>query len=246
MRARALARRLDRAIPYAGRAHHALGPAIEDGERTKDMSAHHPMPLWASALLTLAVISIAMTACSSDDDDSSSTTTPEETASSTTSSTQPAGTEPSDVEPYITELLARYDEVTNQIVADPSVATDRSHPLIKEYLALIEPGSDAEGAIQTWIDNAAEGITIRPYSDDAPPFVTSLDGSIETISADEVRFPTCEQQNYRQYDGQGRQTEFVTGQPVPGQGTAVRVDGEWRLRRLDIVTNAVGCGSSET
>ena len=210
------------------------------------MSADHRMPLLARALVTLAAIGVAVTACSGDDDDSSSTTT-ESTASSATSSTQPAGTEPTDVEPYITELLAGYDEVTNQIVADPSVARDRSNPLIEDYLALVEPGSDAdEGAIQTWVDNAERGITIGPYSDDAPPVVTSLDGPIETVSEDEVRLPTCEQQNYRKYDAQGRQTEFVTGQSIPGQGTAVRVDGEWRLRRLDIATNAVGCRSGNT
>lgn len=210
------------------------------------MSADHRMPLLARALASLAVIGVTVAACSGDDDDSSSTTT-ESTASSTTSSKQPAGTEPADVEPYITELLARYDEVTNQIIADPSVARDRSDPLIEDYLALVEPGSEAlEGAIQTWVDNADEGITIGPYSEDAPPFETSLDGPIETVSEDEVRFTTCERQNYRKYDAQGRQTEFVTGQSVPGQGTAVRVDGEWRLRRLDIAGNLVGCQSGET
>jgi hypothetical protein len=210
------------------------------------MSTDHRLPLLARALVTVAAIGLAVTACSGDDDDTSSTTS-ETTASSTTSSTEPAGTEPADVEPYITELLAGYDEVTNQIVADPSVARDRNNPLIEDYLALVETGSEAdEGAIQTWVDNAEEGITIGPYSDDAPPAVTRLDGPIEAVSEDEVRFPTCKEHNYRKYDAQGRETEIITGQFIPGQGTAVRVDGEWRLRRLDIATNLVGCRSGTT
>lgn len=203
---------------------------------------------WAPALTrAMAIVLLAAlvtAACGDDDDDAGSDTTPS-TGNTATPSTEPSGTEPGEVRPYIVDLLARYDETTNEIVADPSVANDRENPLIQDYLAIVEPGSDAEGAIQTWVDNAAQGISIRPYSDDAPAQVTSLDGDIEAVSEDEVRFPTCVAQNYRQYDGQGRETEFVTGQSVPGQTTAVRVDGEWRLRRLDVATNVVGCGGGE-
>lgn len=202
-----------------------------------------PMPARAVALVLLGALVAA--ACGDDDDDTSSRTTPP-TEDAATSTTEPPGTEPLEVQPYITDLLARYDEVTNQIVADPSVANDRNNPLIQDYLALVEPGSDAEGAIQTWVDNAAQGITIRPYSDDAPPQATTVDGEIEAVSEEEVTFPTCVERNYRQYDGQGRETEFVTHQPVPGQGTAVRVDGEWRLRRVEIASAVVGCGGGET
>lgn len=186
---------------------------------------------------------VAAAACGDDGAAESGTTQP--TGASTTSTGEPAGTEPGEVRPYIIGLLARYDEVTNEIVADPSVALDRDDPLIREYLDLVEPGSEAEGAIDLWVDNAALGITIRPYSDDAPAEVTRLDGEIEPVSEDEVTFPTCVAQNYRQYDGQGRETEFATGQFVPGEMTVVRVEGEWRIRRDEIASNVVGCGGDE-
>jgi hypothetical protein len=205
------------------------------------MTALRTPRLAGAAVAVVLVAAFFSGACGDDDDDADSEATPS-TEDAATSTTEPAGTEAGEVRPFVVDLLATYDEVTNQIVADPSVATNRDDPLIEDYLALVEPGSDAEGAIQTWVDNAAQGITIRPYDDGAAAFVTGLDGEIETVSEDEVTFPTCEAQNYRQYDGQGRETEFVTGQSVPGQGTAVRVEGEWRLRRIDIASNAVGCG----
>ena len=201
---------------------------------------------WQWSIGALAMALTLAVGCGGDDDDDRGSPQPEEGAdepTTTTESTQPPGTSPVDVEPYIAELLVRYDEVTNEIVADPTVATDPNHPLVVEYRSLVEPGSVAEGAIQVWVDNATRGVSIRPYDDTAPAYDTSLDGAIETVSADEVTFPTCELSNYRKYNAQGRETEFLTGQAVPGAGTAVRVDGEWRLRRMDIASNLAGCSS---
>ena len=198
---------------------------------------------WCSTSAAVALAMVALVACGGDDDQSE-TPAPSSTtgrAPATTEATQPPGTSPVDVEPYIAELLVRFDDVTNQIVADPSVANDREHPLVAEYLSLVEPGSLAEGAVQGWVDAAGQGISIRPYDDSAPSHVTALDGDVETVSADEVTFPTCERHHYRMYDAQGRETEFVTGQSIPGAGTAVRVDGEWRLRRIDIAEDTLGC-----
>lgn len=226
-----------------GARHDRVLIAAPHDERARRMSTPWA-PTLTRALAIVLLAALVAAACGDDDGDASSDTT-QPNDNGATSTTEPPGTKPGEVRPFIVDLLARYDEVTNEIVADPSVANDRENPLTQDYLAIVEPDSDAEGAIQTWIDNAAEGITIRPYDDNAPAQVTSLDGDIETVSEDEVRFPTCVAQNYRQYDGQGRETEFVTGQSVPGQTTAVRVDGEWRLRRLDIATNVVGCGGGD-
>lgn len=191
----------------------------------------------------VAVLSLTAIACGGGDDEADTPTSDEvpDEETTITTSTQPPGTSPVDVEPYIAELLVRYDDVTGQIVADPGVANDRSHPLVVEYLELVEPGDFADGALQRWVANAAEGVSIRPYDSESPVVATQLDGPIEAVSADEVTFPTCEHQSYRKYDAQGRETEFLTRESVPGRGTAVRVNGRWRLRRLDIATNLVGC-----
>jgi hypothetical protein len=224
--------------------HHRVLVQAPSDERARRMSTPPTRLLPRAVAVVLLGSLIAAAACGGDDDEvGPGTTRPR--GDGTTSTTEPPGTEPADVQPYITNLLARYDELTNQIVAEPSVATDRNSRLIRDYLALVEPGSDAEGAIETWVDSAAQGITIRPYSDDAPAFATSVNGEIETVSEDEVTVPTCETQNYRRYDGQGRETEFVTEQSVPGEATAVRVGGQWRLRRIDIASNVVGCGGAE-
>jgi hypothetical protein len=177
------------------------------------------------------------------DDDEAARPKPSSTiVEETTSTTQPPGTDPAEVRPYIEDLLARFDDSTNQIVVDPGVAADRNDPLIQAYLRLFEPNSDfAEGAISNWVQNGELGLSTEPFDDSAPPYTTLVDGDLVAVSDDEVTFPTCDKQNYRHIDGQGRPTELVSGQQVQGQGTAVRVDGEWRLRRLDIYDNAPGC-----
>lgn len=193
------------------------------------------------ALAALAVVALAGCGDDESDGDSSPPADTTESAGSTTPTTEPPGTSPVDVEPYVAELLVQYDDLTNQIVADPGVATDPDHPLVAEYRSLVEPGSVADGAVQVWAGNAGRGVSIRAYDGTAPAYVTALDGEVVTVSADEVTFPTCERANYRKFDAEGRETEFVTGQATPGTGTAVRVDGEWRLRRMDIAGNAAGC-----
>jgi hypothetical protein len=204
--------------------------------RTKGLSQ-------ATTVALVLVVALAGCGRGGDGNDGDSSPPPDTTEppGSTAPTTEPPGTSPVDVEPYVAELLVRYDEVTNQIVADPGVATDPDHPLVVEYRSLVEPGSVADGAVEVWAGNAGRGVSIRAYDDTAPAYVTALDGEVVTVSADEVTFPTCERANYRKFDAQGRETEFVTGQFTPGTGTAVRVDGEWLLRRMDIAGNVAGC-----
>jgi hypothetical protein len=182
-----------------------------------------------------------------DDDETTHPKPSSTTVEETTSTTQPAGTDPAGVRPYIEGLLARLDVSINQIVADPGVAADRNNSLVQDYLALFDPDSMfAEGAIDLWVQQGAQGISTRPYSDDAPALATELAGDIETVSESQVTFPTCEKQNYRGFDGEGRETEIVAGQSVPGRGTAVRVDGQWRLQRLDVLEGAPACGGDSS
>jgi hypothetical protein len=155
---------------------------------------------------------------------------------------QPVGTDAEAVQPYIIELLARYDTVANQIVADPAVAGDPDNPLVRDLLALFEPGSDAAAAlVDSWAERGEAGDSMRPISDDRPATATRLDGDIETVSGDQVSFPSCDELHFEVVDGAGLVVERVRDLRQPGEGVAVRVDGEWRLRRLEVIEGRGGC-----
>lgn len=154
----------------------------------------------------------------------------------------PPGTDPDAVAPYIEELLAAHDRVVNRIVADPEVATDRDHPLVREYVGLFEPGAPSvELAISTWEEQARAGTSIRPFSPEHPAFVSRVDGPVEAVSADEVRFPTCDERRYGLFDADGELMEVIPFAAMPGEGTAVRIDGEWKVRRLDVFAGTNDC-----
>ena len=155
----------------------------------------------------------------------------------------PSGSEPAAVAPYIEDLLAAQDRVVNQIVADPAVVEDPDGPLVREYVELYEPDSQSVAlALDTWAAQSTAGTSTQPYSVDHAAFVSRVDGPVETVSEDEVRFPTCDEQRYGIYDAAGALVEVQPLATVPGEGVAVRVDGEWKLRRLDLFAEMDECG----
>lgn len=198
--------------------------------------ARDPVP-W---LATLAFAgSILLPACGGDDATSG---TERLSDSGRTSGTEPPADDPEAVRPFVEDLLERYDEVTDQIVADPGVAADRNDLLVQEYLALFEPDSDyAEQRLDAWAANGEAGVSMRPIDDEHLTNESHLDGEIEAVSDDEVRFPTCDEQRLEVLDRQGRVTQRTELFVQPGEGVAVRVDGEWRLRQLDAFDGTAGC-----
>jgi hypothetical protein len=135
----------------------------------------------------------------------------------------------------IEQLLRDHDRVVNQIVGDPAVVTDPSAALVAEYTALFEPGSEAvQRAIAAWADQAAAGTTTQPASADSPAFASRLDGAVELVGDGEAQFPTCDDQRYAVVGADGSLISLQPGALVPGEGSAVLVAGEWRLRRLDV------------
>jgi hypothetical protein len=163
---------------------------------------------------------------------------------SRTPATEPPATHADAVQPYIEDLLARYDRVVNDIVADPSVAGDRGHPLVEEYVGLFEPDSDfVEQVLSVWVADGESGRSVQPYDDGSSAFESHLDGEIEALSEDEVVFPLCIERRMLVYaDGALRQETPYAAEP--GGGRAVRVDGAWRLRRLDVAADRAGCGGA--
>ena len=143
----------------------------------------------------------------------------------------------------IVRLLADYDAVVNQIIADPRVTEDPGGPLVEQYLDLFEPDSEFAGqALDTWRANAADDITIEPYDDERPANLTRLDGDIEVVSDDEVRFPTCSEFRQLVYEGD-RVVEGLPFKEQPGQSVAVLVDDGWVFRRRDVFTDVPECAT---
>ena len=154
----------------------------------------------------------------------------------------PLGTDPAAVTPYLEELLAAYSESVNVITATPTVAATEGDASVQAYLDVFEPDSAiAAQAIAYWHDQGSIGMSTRPYDPAQPAFTTTLDGPVETVSEDEVTFPTCNELSYETVNAAGQRVEVEPGASVPGEGTAVRVDDGWRLRRLDRYEGTEGC-----
>ena len=202
------------------------------------------------ALALACALALLLAGCPSDDESSPEAEDENEPRASEpepTSTTEPAATDPEVVVPYLEDLLDRYEQAVRTIIADPSLATDTDNEVVAEYLDLFEPDSDeAERAVDGWAGDADTGRTFEPYSADAPLYATRLDGEVTPGErGDEVSFPTCDTLRYRILDAAGAVVDEVPEDVRQGQGVAVRVDGVWRLRSLDVAESAVGCRSED-
>jgi hypothetical protein len=188
------------------------------------------------ASLTLASVVLATTACTggdSGDDRADDNGGSVERAS--------ADTDPRELRDQMTELLASYDDVVNQILADPGVTQHEDDPLVDEYLKLFEPDSEfATEALDKWRANAHDGITIKPYDDAHPSNQTRLDGDVEVVSDHEVRFPTCSAFRQRVYQG-GKLVEGLPFMEQAGEAVAVADGDDWVFRRRDVFADQTKC-----
>ena len=202
---------------------------------------------WRRSLCLALLAALALGACGGDDESSDP---PEDTTDTTSSPAttatdeEPPGTDPEAVEPYVQDLLTRYDEVTGQIMADSTTAADPENPLYADLRTLLAPDSEMADAVVLALSSRGErGISQRPYveSADAVPVTRSVQGDVATVSENEVTFPLCARYDYRLYDGSEQQIEMSNGRSELGQGVAVRIDGHWLLDRLEGVEESVGC-----
>jgi hypothetical protein len=179
---------------------------------------------------------VVFAACTQDDDS-------DRDESDTDASENAAG----DVENDVARLVADYDGAVNQILPRPGVADDPDDPLIAEFLDLYEPGSDrAAEVVSAWRTMASEGRHIEPYDDEHPAVASRLDGDVEVVSDDEVRFPLCVESRQIVYEGDAA----VEGTPLleqAGEGVAVRVDDGWVFRERNLFDGPDGvCATSTT
>lgn len=199
-----------------------------------------PVPL---AIVAGALVSaLALGACGGDGDEGGTAAADAGNGARGASADGRDAPDPDAIRADVEELLSDHDRVVNQIIADPGVVDDRDGLLVQEYLSLFEPGSEfAEGILDAWAADGAEGISIRPYDDEHPANVTTVDGEIEVVSPDEVRVPFCLEQRQITYRGD----QPVQGLPLlerQGESVVVRVDGEWLLRDRNVFGDRTGCG----
>jgi hypothetical protein len=165
-------------------------------------------------------------------------------APSRTSRTQPPGSDPDAVRPYLDDLLARYDDVVGRIVADPSVARTSNSPLVQEYLSLYEPDSDfAGGLLDAWVERADAGLVTRPLDGEHAISRSRVDGEIDSRSDHEVAFAYCVERHFTVVDRAGHLQQRVSGRRQRGDGVAVRVGGVWLLRALTVQADTAACRS---
>jgi hypothetical protein len=215
---------------HGARHHHVAAPR------------HSPFRL----LATCVALTLAATSCGNDDDppadDESSAITATTATAETTSDEEPPGTDPTAVEPYVEDLLTRYDEVMSQIVADPAIAADREHELYRELEALLVPDAPmTEPIVNALVARGEQGVSQRPYDDDQLPIERAVDGEIVPVNEDEVTFPMCTIFNYRLFDSLDRETEYHADVVQAGTGEAVRIDGHWLIRHLEGNDEQAGC-----
>jgi hypothetical protein len=211
---------------------------------------HLPDVQRAWTVLTVAGLlaggAMALGACGGDDDDAGRPGVDQARTAGSAADGEPEATDAATVQPYVERLLIDYDGVVNQIVGDPDVAADPDHPLIQQYLDLYEPDSAfARQLVDAWAERGAEGLATRPFDDAHPASLTRLDGDIEVVSGDEVSFPACIERRLVVVDGEGRTVQRTRYREQRGEGIAVRLDGEWRLRELAVVEGTARCTTGD-
>lgn len=146
------------------------------------------------------------------------------------------------LEPELTDLLERHDDVVNEVLADFTVARDEDHPLLQEYLGLYSPDSTVpEQVVAAWVADADTGRVVHPAEPGHPAVTSRIDGEIETVADGKVRVPTCRELRYASYGAGGELVEMVPYREQAGKATAVRVDGRWLLLRLDAFEGQACC-----
>jgi hypothetical protein len=202
---------------------------------------------WArTALATLAVL-VAVGAAAACSGSSGDQVAPAGNRRGGPVAEQPTGDNVEAVEPVLVDLLERYDEVVADILADPTVARAGDDPLIQEFVGLYTPDNPApEAAIDAWAADAEAGRSTRAAETGFPAIASRIDGDIQTVSANEVRFPFCNELRTVTFDEDGNVVEFVPYREQPGEATAVRVEGQWLLQQLTTLDGQAACRVRES
>ena len=189
---------------------------------------------WVGPVAVVLAAVLLAGGCGDDDEaagrEQPSTTTT--TSTPTTTTTQPPGTEAAAVEPIVRDLLDRLDEITDEIIQDPTVVLDPDAPILAEFAEVHAPGEAYDARLRTYRQNADRGLIAEPLNGQRTT-TTSMVGHLSTVDQNTVEGPLCILYNYRATDTQGY-GEVKDGLAHPGRVTAVRLDGTWKIQQIDV------------
>lgn len=226
--------------------HEGWGEAAGLGSAIGSATVSAASGRWVTETGVALVVTLSLVAgCSADDDSGSDggvTGVELEGDEASPSETQPPAERLDEVYPHVVDLLASYDELVEEIVADPAALSTPGDDVDARFLALFTAeNAFARASLDGWEQLAADDVRLEPASSDHPLNLTYLDGGVQQGDDEGVRFYHCTVQRYVRYEGD-EETDR-TDEPVllPGQGTAVRVDGRWLLDTLETPPGLQGC-----
>ena len=209
--------------------------------------AWHRLVLAAGFAAALVLPGLLLGSCSDDGADGGSTTTKSVQSTSSTSTsappestTQPPASDAGAVGPIVDELLHRWDIAYTDALTDPAaVADDPDHEVREEFEALFTEDSPYLADLDLLVGSFKDqDLRIEPNGSTTAQATRFL--RVTTVhSEDELDFVWCSFDDSAQVTAS---TGAVVSDEVgitEGTGTAVRVDGSWRLHRLQVLTHDV-------
>lgn len=207
----------------------ALLAACSGGDTTADPSTTRVPPSASSSMPSrLSTVPPSAPATNSDPTTTTTTASPSTTRATSVPTTSALDEPAAEARRAVEELIALYNEVVAQILADPSVASDLEHPSVVSYLELFSP--DNQFPVDTlgfWAGQAGRFYRVGPrgvmYESSIVDFELREDG---TAVAQVCTFASAEV-----VDGSGNPIEAIGG-VNGGEVVAVMSDAGWRLRDL--------------
>jgi len=208
--------------------------------------AWHRSVLAAGLAASLAPLVLGLGSCSDDSADGGpSTTERRESAASTTtattsspSTTQPPASDAEALRPVLDQLLHEWDVAYTDALTDPAaVVDDPDDPVRGEFAAIFTEDSPYLADLDTLVGSYADkDLRVEPSGSDTAQ--TSQFLRTTTVTDDDnVAFVWCSFDDSTQVQAS---TGAVVSDEVgisQGEGTAVRVDGAWKIRTLHLLTH---------
>lgn len=204
--------------------------------------------LAAGLAASLAPIVLGLGGCSDDNSNGGPKTTergvssaPAVTATtSSPSTTQPPASDAQALRPVLDRLLHRWDVAYTDALSNPeAVVRDPEHPARREFASSFTEDSPYLADLDTLVASYADkDLKVEPAGSDTAQ--TSQWMRTTTVTDDDnVAFVWCSFDDSTQMKAS---TGAVVSDEVgvsQGEGTAVRVDGVWKLRTLHLLTHDV-------
>lgn len=189
---------------------------------------------WRRSVGAAVVAALLLGACGGDDDDpDGSGAGTGGGGGSTTASTQPPASDAAAVRPYLQDLLRAWDEAMTPILSDPrTVAEDPEHDLRRELAESFTDDSPYVRDLGEFLEGyISQNTGVHPGASGLAQETTLLDFT-RTPDEDHLSFTFCsfsEGPEFALSEGTERAPSVGVTQ---GAGDATRVEGRWRLHRL--------------